>query len=108
MIEIGNNDDYSILNTKEYDFYFGYEYVRLSNGKYRAHTAIKDKEQSLDYEWCFTVTDKKLKKIIYKKPVSKLAGDSFECYDNLLYGIGLFLNKEYEKNKKPTSVEIYS
>lgn len=93
MISIMINDDYASLDTKKYEFYFGNEYVKLSNGKYKNFDAIKEKESHLDYEWCFFVLDIKTQKIVFKKPVSELAGNDETCEENLLFGIGLFLNK---------------
>lgn len=86
------NDDYAVLNTDKYYFYYGYEYERKET---------RDGE-SVEI-WGFEVSDANNKKIF------RISADQMEkkndcpyrwdCAKMLLFGIGLFLKEENKKTQ---------
>lgn len=88
MIDIAINDDYAVLTTTNYSFYYGYEYDK------------KECECGETEEiWGFEVNgnDGKLFRMfrISADDMKKIKGcpDKWECEKMLLFGIGLFFNK---------------
>lgn len=95
MIDLAINDDYAVLTTTNYGFYYGYEYD------------TKECECGETEEICgFEVNGNngKLFGISYDD-MKKVKGcpDKWDCEKMLLFGIGLFFNKLPEDLKGDSS-----
>jgi len=93
-IEAYFNDDYAGLETKTYNFYFGYEVTKCKKHKRCCQDEMKDDDSCDDSEWCFSVTTKKGKRLMtvsvseMEKNVKNFKGG--QPVEYLLVGIGLF------------------
>lgn len=85
MIDVTINDDYAVLTTTNYGFYYGYEYDK------------KECECGETEEiWGFEVNGNNGKLFgISFDDMKKIKGcpDKWDCNEMLLFGIGLFINK---------------
>ncbi len=95
MIEITISDDYAVLTTTNYGFYYGYEYD-FEEDKYGDTHDIYGFEVNGNDEKIFRISANDMKKI-------KNCPDEYDCEKMLLFGIGLFFNKlpsNLERNDK--------
>ena len=85
MIDIAINDDYAVLTTTNYGFYYGYEYD-FEEDKYGDAHEIWGFEVNRNDGKIFRISADEMAKI-------KNCPDKWNCEEMLLFGIGLFFNK---------------
>lgn len=85
MIDVSINDDYAVLTTTNYGFYYGYEY-----------DFEEDEDGDTHEIWGFVANgnDGKLFGITAEE-MEKMENcpDKWDCEKMLLFGIGIFMNK---------------
>ncbi len=95
MIDLAINDDYAVLTTTNYGFYYGYEYD------------MKEcKCGETEEIWGFEVNGNNGKLFgISVDDMEKIKGcpDKWDCEKMILFGIGLFFNKLPEDLKGDSS-----
>ena len=85
MIDVSINDDYAVLTTTNYGFYYGYEYD-YEEDKYGDTHEIWGFEVNGNNGKLFRISADDMKKI-------ENCPDKWNCEKMLLFGIGLFFNK---------------
>lgn len=85
MIDITISDDYAVLTTTNYGFYYGYEYG-FEEDKYGDTHEIWGFEVNGNGGKIFRISADEMAKI-------KNCPDKWNCEEMLLFGIGLFFNK---------------
>ncbi len=83
-VEVYINDDYAVLNTENYDFYYGYEYDETNYDE-----PVYGFEVRNDIESLFRISYEKMQKYNNCPELS-------QCDKCLLFGIGLWL--EHKKS----------
>ena len=85
MIDVSISDDYAILITNNYRFYYGYEY-NFEEDIYGDTREIWGFEVNGNNEKIFRISADEMSKI-------KDCPNKWDCEKMLLFGIGLFFNK---------------
>lgn len=85
MLDVSISDDYGVLTTPDYGFYYGYEF-----------DTVEDEDGDDESVWGFEVNgnNDKIFSISYDDmKLYKNCPDMWDVSECLLFGIGLFINK---------------
>lgn len=85
IIDLAINDDYSILKTPDYYFYYGYEFDRKEDED-GDDMDIYGFEVTKNNESVFRISTEEMEKVIGCPKCGS-------CEDMLLFGIGIYLNQ---------------